>query len=216
MTTTRRAPPRRDALRLGLHAAAAVTLLPLLGCSLNNSPRREFQVLRDLPGDGPLPAPATRIPHVLLLAVPTASSLYDSDRMVYSVDGLTRSYFEYGLWAERPARSLNKLALQRLQRSGVFEGVASSTAGVRGDLQLTLGLEDLYFDESQPDDLVRLVVSATLVDWRRRRLLAAERFTQQQPSPTRDDDGMARAAGIAVGRLLDQLVAWCARGAAAG
>lgn len=213
--TTRFGLHRRGALRWGVRAATAVALLPIAGCSLNNAPRREFQVLRDLPGTGPVAAPAVRIPHVLLLAPSTASGLYGSDRMVYSVDGLTRSYFEYGLWTQRPARSLDELALLRLQRAGVFRAVVPSTAGVRGDLQLSLALEDLYFDGSDPNDMVRLVVTATLIDWRRRRLLAVEHFTQQQPSPTRDDDGMAAAASVAVGRLLDQLVPWCVSSAAA-
>lgn len=214
MKPARFEPPRRCVLRGSVRAAAALALLPLAGCTLNNAPRREYQVLHDPRGTTAPPSPGAHIDRVLLLAAPTASGLYDSNRMVYSIDGRTRSYFEYGLWAERPARSLNNLALSRLARSGIFAGVAPSTTGVRGDLLLTLQLEDLYFDEADPHNIVQLSFTATLVDWRQRRLLATARFTQQELSPTRDDDGMAQAASVAVGRLLDQLVAWCARSAA--
>lgn len=216
MSAKRVEPPRRCALRFSVRCAAAMALLPLAGCSLNNAPRREYQVLRDVPGTAETPNSGPRVERVLLLASPLASPLYDSSRMVYSVDGSTRSYFEYGHWSERPASALNQLALARLAKSGIFSSVALSTAGVRGDLMLTLRLDDLYFDETDARNPVRLAVTATLVDWRNRRLLATERFELQQPSATRDADGMAQAAGVAVGRLLDQLVPWCAHAAMQG
>ena len=72
--------------------------------------------------------------------------LYDSDRMVFSADGRSRSYFQFGNWSERPAQSLLLLAETRLARSKRFREVASSTSGVRGDLLLSLRLDELYLD----------------------------------------------------------------------
>ena len=85
--------------------------------------------------------------------------LYDSDRMVFSADGRSRSYFQFGYWSERPAQSLLLLAETRLARSKRFREVASSTSGVRGDLLLSLRLDELYLDASADPGQVKLIVS---------------------------------------------------------
>ena len=94
--------------------------------------------------------------------------VYGSDRMVFSKDGHSRSYFQFGFWSERPAQTLLTLAEARLARSQRFSAVAASTAGVRGDLLLSLRLDELYLDVSVEPARVRLGISAELVDWRQR------------------------------------------------
>ena len=51
-----------------------------------------------------------RIDKVLLVASAPGPGLYDSDRMVFSADGRSRSYFQFGYWSERPSQSLLWLA----------------------------------------------------------------------------------------------------------
>ena len=205
-------PPRRGALRFGLYG---LSLAWLAGCSLNDAPRTEFHILRDTTDQAAAPSSAVQVDRVLLVAAVSAPALYDSDRMVYSADGRSRSYFQYGFWSERAPRAFGTLSEARLARAGVFRAVAASTAGVRGSLLLNLRLDALYMDAAQAAAPVRLEVSAELVDWRNRQLLARQRFSVEVASPTRDAAGMAAAASIAAGRALDQLVAWCAASAAA-
>lgn len=215
MTAQIAQPSRRSVLlRGGRGLSMALPLVAwLAGCSLNDAPRREFHVLRDT-ADQAAAKSAVHVDRVLLVAPVSAPTLYDGDRMVYSADGSSRSYFQYGFWSERAPRALGGLAEKRLARSGAFRAVASSTAGVRGSLLLNLRMEALYMDASQPAAPVHLAISAELVDWRSRQLLERQHFNVQVDTPTRDAAGMAAAAGMAVARLLDELVAWSTASAA--
>jgi ABC-type uncharacterized transport system auxiliary subunit len=140
--------------------------------------------------------------------------LYDSDRMVFSADRRSRSYFQFGNWSERPAQSLQVLAETRLARSKRFREVASSTSGVRGDLLLSLRLNELYLDASAAPGQVKLIIMAELIDWRSRQLLARRSFVQAAAVPNGDAHGLADAASQAVGVVLGELVAWAAASAA--
>lgn len=196
--------------RLVLLAAAPWALA---GCTLGSSPRRDFYPLRDAHAHVPLP-PGPGIDKVLLIASGAMPGLYDSDRMIFSADGRSRSYFQFGYWSERPAQSLLLLAEARLVNAQRFRTVASSTSGVRGDLLLSLRLEELYLDASVDPGQVRLAMSAELLDWRERKLLSRRSFRQSVDVSPRDAPDLALAASQAVGQVLDELAAWVVAGAA--
>lgn len=203
--------PSRRRLLLGLGAAAPSALLA--GCGLGNAPRMDFHLLRDADLQSSAQAGPV-IDKVLLVSSVAMPGLYDSDRMVFSVDGRSRSYFQFGNWSERPAQSLLVLAETRLVRAKRFREVASSTSGVRGDLLLSLRLDELYFDASGEPGQVKLIVTAELIDWRSRQLLGRRRFDQATAVSRRDAGGVADAASQAVGVVLGEMVAWVAASAA--
>lgn len=186
----------------------------LAGCTLGSSPRRDFYLLRDANAQTPAPA-GPAIDKVLLIASSAMPGLYDSDRMVFSADGRSRSYFQFGYWSERPAQSLLLLAETRLVNAQRLRAVASSTSGVRGDLLLTLRLEELYLDASLDPGQVRLAVTAELLDWRERRLLARRLFRQSVAVSPRNAPDLALAGSQAVGGVLDELVGWVVASATA-
>jgi ABC-type uncharacterized transport system auxiliary subunit len=197
--------PRRRALGLAALSAAA-----LAGCGTlsNEAPRFEFFVIEDLrPIAEPSSAPP-RSPRSLLLTTGPAQALYDSDRIVFARDGAGRAYYQYSNWSERPARRVLALAEARLARGGGFRSVAQTLAGVRGDVVLTLRLDELIHDDTTPPGAVRTAVTAELVDWRTRTLAARRTFVQRAPVPTRDARGAASAANVAVTALLDELAPW--------
>jgi cholesterol transport system auxiliary component len=192
-------------------------LLPLLGaapagmllsaCGLGSAPRRDFYLLRDA-GTTAAASPGQRIDQVLLVSAMALPGLYDGDRMIFSADGRSRSTFQFGYWSERPAQALQTLALARLAHAGHFRDVVSSTSGVRGELLLSLRLDELYLDTSQQPDRVSLAVAAELIDWRERRLLGRQAFQQTQAVQQDGATGLADAASEAMGRLLGELVDW--------
>ena len=202
--------------RAALHALAlpaGAPLLALLGaCASGDAARRDFQLLTDADAAAAPPPRAAPLDRVLLLDLAAAPTLYASTRMVYSADGVSRSYFQFAQWSERPSHSLLRLAEARLASTRYFRAVASSSAGVRGDLLLTLRLEDLYLDDSRQPQ-ARLAFGATLIDWRQRRLIARRGFDKAIPVSGPDAAGLAAAAGQAVGLLLGELVMWVARSA---
>lgn len=196
--------PRR-AMLVALSCAA------LAGCSTlsNEAPRFEFFVIEDLrpPGAAAADAPP-RTDRTLLLATGATQALYDSDRIVFMRDGAGRAYYQYSNWSERPARRIMALAESRLARGGGFRSVAQTLAGVRGDLVLSLRLEELVHDDGTAPGTVRVALGAELVDWRTRTMVARQTFARQAPVPTRDARGAAAAASVAVTALLDELTPW--------
>jgi ABC-type uncharacterized transport system auxiliary subunit len=206
----RHAARRRLLCRLPALGAAA-----LLGaCSLGSAPRRDFYLLRDAGAPG-APLPGATIDRVLLVSATAPPGLYDSDRMVFSGDGSSRSYFQFGNWSERPAQSLQTLAESRLLHTGRFRDVAASTSGLRGDLLLSLRLDELYLDASTEPGRVVLGVSAELIDWTQRRLLARRTFQREATVSRSGAAGLAEAASQAIGTLLGELGEWTAARAAA-
>ncbi|MBS1178962.1 MAG: putative lipoprotein [Proteobacteria bacterium] len=202
-------PRRRMMVVLGVAAPAAL----LAGCGFGNAPRLDFHLLRDADANAPA-TPGPVLDRVLLVSSGAMPGLYDSDRMVFSANGRSRSYFQFGYWSERPAQTLLLLSEARLIDSRRFREVASSTSGVRGDLLLSLRLDELYLDASTEPGRVKLIVMAELIDWRSRQLLARRSFAQAAPVPKRDAGGLAEAASQAVGVMLGELVAWTAASAA--
>lgn len=201
-------------------AAGAAPLGALLGgCA--GPPRTDYHLWFDGAASPASPAStaaapaAPRIDQVLLIAGGTAAALYDTDRMVFSADGASRSYFQYGFWAERPQRRLVALAEAHLARADAFRAVALSTSGIRGGLLLTLRLDALYVDNAADPALARLAFSADLVDWRDRRLIARRSFDRSEPMARHDASAFAAAASRAVGALLADLNEWAIGVAAA-
>jgi len=199
----------------GVMVCAMVCVLTGLvtGCSslslTNTSPKVDYFVLRDLA----LPAATTagkppRNNRVLLIAGSTSQSLFDSERMVFTKDGISRSYYQFANWSDRPASSVAGLAETRLSRVGGFKTVAQSTSALRTDLLLSLRLNELTHDDAISPGVVRLDVTADLLDWRTRELIARQTFTQKVAVNSRDSIGGAQAANRAVTAMLDELSLW--------
>lgn len=206
MTTTRRSL---------LRALPALPLAALGGCGTltSSAPRFDFFVIEDLRPMAVSP-PAARLDRTLLLTGGATQALYDSDRIVFTRDGAGRAYYQYSNWSERPGRRILALAETRLSQSGSFRAVAQTVAGVRGDLVLSLRLDELVHDDGAPPGAVRVAITCDLIDWRNRALLARRSFAQSAPPPTRDARGAAQAASVAVSAVLDDLTAWVTTSAA--
>lgn len=195
-----------------LHALPAAGAAAVTGCSswsINRAPRFEFFVIED--GHALATASAGRAPRIdrtLLLATGESQALYESDRIVFTSDGVSRAYYQYSNWSERPGRRIASLAEARLGGSGGFRAVARTTGAVRGDLVLTLRLEELAHHVVTPPGELRLALGAELVEWRTRTLLARRRFEQAVPVTSIGAPGASQAASVAVTAVLDALVEW--------
>ena len=183
------------------------------GCSslslTNTSPKVDYFVLQDLAlPTVPTAGTPPRNGRVLLIAGSTSQTLFDSERMVFTKDGISRSYYQFANWSDRPARSVAGLTETRLSRVGGFKTVAQSTSAVRADLLLSLRLNELTHDDSVSPGVVRLDMTADLLDWRTRELIARRTFTQKVEVESRDSIGGAQAANRAVTAMLDELSLW--------
>lgn len=202
--------PRRTLLGAGAAWSAIGLGGVLAGCGslTNTAPPFEFFVIEDLRGHAETAPASPRIDRTVLLTLGPTQALYDSDRMVFSRDGASRAYYQYSNWGERPSRRLLALTEQRLARRGRFRAVARSTSGVRGDLLLSLRLEELVHDESTRPPVLRESVSVELVDWRSRQLLGRRTFAEVATVGSPDARGAAHAANLATTALLDAITEW--------
>ncbi len=144
----------------------------------------------------------------LLIGPITSNPFYDSTQLAYSRSDIARAYYQFASWTERPTKRLAVLVEQRLNARKQFEVVASSTAGIRGDLLLNLTLDEMYHDTTASPPVARVVVRAVLVDPAQRRQLAQQRFETTSVVANPDAVSAVRAINTATTSLLDELSSW--------
>lgn len=191
----------------GLTAAAALVMLA--GClpAPRNLPPQEYYVLNDLAGPAGTrqTAPEGRV----LLVNPTSTSpFYDTQSLVFSRNPGQRGYYQFAGWTERPGRRFSELLTRRLEGRGTFSSVASTTAGVKGNLVLNTRLEEFYQEANASPGRVRIEVTAELVDLAERAILAQRRFSQTAPTSADNAPAAVAAFNQALTALLDEVAAW--------
>jgi len=145
-----------------------------------------------------LAAPAGAKAAIAVELPPTATaSFYDTQEMAYSREPGTRAYYQFNHWTERPGRALHAQLASRFDEP----------AGGKG-LVLRTHLDEIYHDAAQRPGTARITLTAQLVDPARRVILARRVFTAAAPAASYDAPGAVRGFDEALGRLLDEIVAW--------
>ena len=189
-------------------AAAVAGLALLAGCmSFQDVPPREYYVLDDL-AKASASRPAAPAGKVLLVGAASASPFYDTQNLVFSRAPGQRAYYQFAGWTERPGRRLTELLTRRLEARGSFRSVAATTAGVKGDFVLSTRLEEFYHDAGANPGGVRIEVSAELVDYAGRTIVAQRRFVQSVPAAGENAQVAVAAFNRAATALLDEISAW--------
>src|SRR5262249_45483277 len=148
--------------RAALIIVATTCLAACLGGG--SDPPRTYYVLQDeAPASDAAAAPSGR--QSLVVAASAADVFYDAESLVFSRKPGQRAYYQFAAWTDRPARSVVQLAERRLQARGRFASVTSMSAGVRADLVLNIGIVQFYHDAVVNPAVVRVELSAELIDW---------------------------------------------------
>ena len=191
--------------RAALVLVAATCVAGCLGGS--SVPPRTYYVLQD---QAPASDAAAASPgrQSLVVAASAADVFYDAESLVFSRSQGERAYYQFAAWTDRPARSVVQLTERRLQSRGRFASVTSMSAGVRADLLLNIGIVQFYHDVAAHPAVVRVELTAELIDWRTRSLLAQRTFTASAQVATDDAQAAAAAFNRAVTAALDALVPW--------
>lgn len=180
----------------------------LAGCmSFPDVPPREYYVLEDLAKAG---ASRSAVPagRVLLVSMATASPFYDTQNLVFSRSPGQRAYYQFAGWTERPGRRLTDLLVRRLDARGSFKSVATTTAGIKGDFVLSTRLEEFYHDSGANPGSVRIEVSAELVDYAARTIVAQRRFAQSAPVAGENAQAAVGSFNRAATTLIDEISVW--------
>ena len=168
---------------------AIVAVLLLLGGCFPSGTREAARYFILDPGGGRQAAVAVRVTPT------TAESFYDTQDIVYSRAPGTRAYYQFSHWTERPQRA-------------VFEALAARfPAGAAGPI-LDTRLREIYHDAAERPGTARIALTAELLDASSRRTIARRTFERAAPAASYDAPGAVSAMRLALGALLDDVVAW--------
>lgn len=150
------------------------------------------------------PRPAAAMPQsgVITPAPTTAASFYDTQDIVFSRSPGTRGYYQFGHWTERPQRVIQS-------------ELAARYAPAREGYILATHLVEMYHDAALAPGTARITVTAELIERAHRTPVARRTFTREAPARSHDAAGAVAGLNEAAGSVLDDIVAWADREAAA-
>lgn len=154
---------------------------------------------------------ATKRDLVLAVGTPQARPGFDGDDIAYVQQPYELSYFVTSRWAAAPARMLEPLLIQTLEKSGGFRAVVPAAGPIAADVRLETELVRLQQDFTTRPSRAQLTLRAQLIDVRSHRLLAVKQFDESEASSSENAYGGVVAANRALQRILQQLSDFCLR-----
>ena len=149
----------------------------------------------------------------LVIGMPVAAAGYDSQRILYMREPHRLEYFAHSEWVDPPARMIATALLLGLQNHAQFGAVAASSGSASGELRLDTELVRLHQEfQTRPSQLV-LVLRATLVQDKTRRVVASRQFEARVASEREGPAGGVHAANLALQQVLGELSTFLAESA---
>jgi cholesterol transport system auxiliary component len=149
-------------------------------------------------------------PLTLIVNPLSASSGFDSQRMVYVRSPYQLEYFAHSEWVDTPARMLGPVVVTAIQHSGTFATVVLATGTAVGDLRLNTEIIRLQHNFEAVPSRVQLTLRAYLTDEKTHRVLAWQDLKGEAIATTASPQGGVAAAHVAVQQVLTQLVQFLA------
>lgn len=195
--------------RLPLPAVVAI-LLSLAGCNL--VPERTPVVLYELPARSLEPAPQAdeRIEATLRLATPRASGLLDGSRiLVVPLPNQPRAY-KGVRWADGMPQLIRNRLLDAFQDDARIMHLVHDDSAGSADMELLSDLRTFHSEYHDGLPVATLRLDVRLIGTRSQRILASQRFAQQQRAASEAIPDVVEAFATASDRLARELVDWTA------
>lgn len=161
-----------------------------------------------------------RVEHIRAVALPDAPILmvslasarpgYDSPRMAYVRTPHELEYFTKNQWVGAPARMLTPLLVQAAEASGAFGAVVANRNGVTAQLRLESEIVRLQQEFTAEPSRVHFTLRVLLIDIPGKKVLATREFDVMENAPSEDPYGGVLASNRALGRVLNEVAAFCA------
>jgi len=135
-----------------------------------------------------------------------ADGAYGDQRIVYRVDPVRLDYYDYHRWSTAPGAMIGGYLAQALASTGEFSAVTrdatSATAVVLGGR--VLALEEIDVDSHHW--VGHVAIELTLRDASTGAIVWARSFDEREPEAAQSPEGLARAAGVAMRRIVEASV----------
>ena len=190
----------------------ALLVLPLAGliagCSIlpKESASKTFFVL-DVSKE-PVPHSAEQLKTGILVGAASAGLFINSNRILFSDNRDTRSFYQFSFWTEPPPLQFTRLLLGKLESSGGFETVSRASVGAIGDYQLNTEIKDFYQDRTVSPPVARVEITANVVAFFNRRVIASQSFSQEVKLEDDNASGAVRAFSAATDKIGTDIAAW--------
>jgi ABC-type uncharacterized transport system auxiliary subunit len=193
--------------------AAALCTLFAAGCLQTGTVApRQYYLIQDAAAKAR--PPGATIERTLLVAGNTSDAFYENRSLVYSRNSGQRAYYQFASWTDQPARRVALLTERRLESRGRFLSVTPIDSGARGDLMLTVTVDELLHDDAKPPGSGRVVLTAELLQRAGRVMLARQQFVATMPAQRETAEGAVEAMNGAVSEAIDAIVVWAEETAA--
>lgn len=191
---------------------AAFTLVTFIGaCSLGQkeiSDSRIYFLNPEISWKNPHTSGDRTVHSVLLITQPKAQAGFDTARMAYLLRPYEVNYYAYNQWADTPARMLQRIIVENLDKTGIWGAVLQTPGAVPAQYRLdcdNLVLEQQFF--SNPSR-VRLALRAQIIETKTQSVLATRSFELFEAAPTDDPYGGVLAANHASAKLITEMAEW--------
>ena len=174
----------------------ALALLALAACGGSVPETRYYQLA------SPPPAHVARDGAAIAVEPLVADGAYGDQRIVYRVDPVRLDYYDYHRWSTAPGAMIGGYLARALAATGAFSAVtrdATSTTAVVLGGRVT-ALEEVDVDARHW--VGHVAVELTLRDAATGAIIWARTFDEREPEPVQSPEGLARAAGAAMERIV--------------
>jgi cholesterol transport system auxiliary component len=174
-----------------------------------------------VPGQGPPPnlyrlTPKPEIPGTLPkvnwqleVETPAAPASLDSTRVALLHDPSQFEYFAKANWVDRVPLLVQSLLIEFFESSGKILSVGHDSSEVHPDYVLSTEMRDFQMDYfPDPLPLAHVGMNARLISVQQRSIIASRRFDELAPASADRIDAIVAAFNIALGKALDEIVAW--------
>ncbi len=150
-------------------------------------------------------------PQVIKITPIKALSEYSRRDIIYSDQDNQLNSYAYSRWNDAPVKLLENIIQQKLENSGLFKAVISSSSFSRADLLLESRLLDFRqkgINQGESTSIVR--ARFYLVNTANRSIIDSKEFTATVPLKTVNAKGAVDALNQASNQIADKLVKWLA------
>lgn len=191
---------------------AVFTLVTLISaCSLGpkeNFPSRTYLLNPEISWKNPHAFSAPLGHSILVIAQPKAQAGFDTARMAYLLRPYEVNYFAFNQWADTPARMLQRIMVENLDKTGMWSAVVQTPGAVPAQYRLdcdSLVLEQQFFTHPSR---VRLALRVQIVETKEQSILGSRYFELLEAAPSEDPYGGVLAANHASAKLITEMAEW--------